>query len=168
MAKAKGSKNLLSWERQPNESAQAYEAFYLYLQMGGERTLRKVEQQLNKSHALIGRWSSMWEWPKRVRDYENDLRRQEFEEKKLAIKKMQDRQIQTAMLLQKKAVKALDSLKYLSAKDIARFLSLGTKLEKETRQESISDFGENGPGQTASLADTIISAYKNRMEGDGE
>ena len=62
----------------------------------------KVEQQLNKSHALIGRWSSTWSWQKRSRDYDNELKRQELEEQRKAVKKMQERQIQTAMLLQKK------------------------------------------------------------------
>ncbi len=32
MAKWSGSEN--SWERQPNESQKAYEALYLYLQLG--------------------------------------------------------------------------------------------------------------------------------------
>ena len=72
---AKWSKSEKSWERQPKETAQAFEAFDLYCKMGAERSLRKVEQQLNKSHALIGRWSSTWSWQKRSRDYDNELKR---------------------------------------------------------------------------------------------
>lgn len=167
MAKAKGSYIEKSWERQPKESKQAYEAFYLYLQMGDARTLRKVAQDLNKSLTLIGGWSSTWSWQKRSRDYDNELRRKEFEAKQKAFDKMQERQIQTAILLQKKAVQALEKLEYLTPQDIARFLSLGTKLEKETRKESIPST-ENGNAQTTSLADTIITAYKRRMDGEEE
>lgn len=127
---AKWSKSEKSWERQPEESAQAYEAFSLYLKMGAERSLRKVEQELNKSHALIGRWSSTWSWQKRSRDYDAELRRIEFAEAQKGIKKMQQRQIQTAMLLQKKAVEALDNLRFdaLTPKDILSFISEGAKL----------------------------------------
>ena len=155
-----------SWERQPDESRQAYEAFYLYLKLGEKRSLRKVEQQLNKSHALIGRWSSAWNWQKRSADYDAELRQMEFVEAQKNIKKMQERHIQTAMLLQKKAVQALDKIdiENLTPQEILRFIAEGAKLERDTRQDSapIPD-SEKGPG---SLADTIIAAYEKRRGGD--
>lgn len=165
---AKWSKSEKSWERQPKESVQAYEAFSLYLKMGAERSLRKVEQELNKSHALIGRWSSTWSWQKRSRDHDAELQRTEFAEEQKNIKKMQQRQIQAAMLLQKKGVEALDKLDVskLSPQEILRFISEGAKLEKETRQDStLTSVSEASENQNTSLADTIISAYKRRMEG---
>lgn len=45
------------WERQPGESAQAYEAFAIYRDMGSNRSLRVVAEQLSKSDTLIKRWS---------------------------------------------------------------------------------------------------------------
>lgn len=154
-----------SWERQPKESAQAYEAFYLYLKMGEKRTVRKVAQELDKSLTLIGRWSSTWSWKQRSADYDADLRRIEFEEQQKAIKKMQERQIQTAMLLQKKAVQALDKLdiESLSPNDILRFIAEGAKLEKATRQESSPATAKEAGN---SLADTIIAAYQKRKDGE--
>jgi len=41
------------WERQPGESAQAYEAFAIYRDMGSNRSLRVVAEQLSKSDTLI-------------------------------------------------------------------------------------------------------------------
>lgn len=165
---AKWSKSEKPWERQPKESVQAFEAFDLYCKMGADRSLRKVAQELNKSFTLIGRWSGTWSWQKRSRDYDNEIKRQELEEQRKAVKKMQERQIQTAMLLQKKGVQALDKLQIedLAPKDILRFISEGTKLERETRLDSTTiAAGEAGDGGTSSsLADTIISAYKRRME----
>lgn len=45
------------WERQKGESAQAYEAFVTYRDMGSERSLQAVSQRLSKSIPLIKRWS---------------------------------------------------------------------------------------------------------------
>ena len=36
------------WERQKGESAQAFEAFSLYLEMGGSRSLRAVSQEFRQ------------------------------------------------------------------------------------------------------------------------
>ncbi len=56
----------LAFEQQVQESAKAFAAFSLYLSMGSERSLSAVEQKLDKSGALIARWSSRWRWMERV------------------------------------------------------------------------------------------------------
>ena len=68
MPKCQDSK---AWERQPNESAKAFEAFKTYLEMGDERSYRKVAQKLNKSDTIIGRWGRDWNWQERIREYDN-------------------------------------------------------------------------------------------------
>ena len=64
------------WERQKGESAQAYEAFSIYLGMGAERSLSAVAKQLSKSLPLIKRWSREKEWQERIRAYDNDVEKQ--------------------------------------------------------------------------------------------
>ena len=167
---AKGSDNLKSWERQPKESLKAYEALYLYLQLGDERSTAKVAQQLGKSKALMDRWSSAWHWVQRSRDYDQELRRKEFADKKAEIKKMQERQMRTAQLLQKKAIEALDTLEpgSIEAKDILRFIMDGSKLEREMMIEALTEptvTAEQQAKTSTSLADNIISAYRKRREG---
>ena len=54
------------FEQQTNESAKAFEAFSLYLNMGAERSLAAVGRKLGKSEGLIERWSSRFSWPERV------------------------------------------------------------------------------------------------------
>lgn len=169
MAKCRAKWSEKSWERQENESEQAFEAFVVYRDMGPGRSITKVEQALNKARPLIGRWSSKWNWRERCRDYDNELQRQELAEKRKAIRQMQQRQIQTAVLLQEKAEQALQQLKIesISPKDILRFITEGAKLEKEIRQDSFSvlEHEENG-GSSGALADVIVAAYRKRMVDD--
>lgn len=169
---AKWSKSEKSWERQPKESAQAYEAFDLYLKMGRDRSCHKVARELSKSDTIIKRWSSTWSWQKRVRDYDAELRRAEFEAEKKAVKEMHERQINLSVLLQKKAFEALKKLDIseLKPQEILRFISEGAKLETANRAETTQQIAaEAGEGQQAtSLADAIIEAYQRRKEaGDG-
>jgi hypothetical protein len=66
------------WERQASESPKAFDAFAAYRDMGRDRSTRRVARSLNKSHTLIGRWSSVHDWPRRAAawDRERDQRRQ--------------------------------------------------------------------------------------------
>ena len=61
---------MLAWERQEGESARAYEAFCLYRDLGPERSLAKVGQELGKSVSLMERWSSEHDWVDRVKALE--------------------------------------------------------------------------------------------------
>jgi len=63
------------WERQENESAKAYEAFREYRDMGSQRSFDKVGQKLVKSRQLLSRWSSQYDWVKRVEAYEDQKRK---------------------------------------------------------------------------------------------
>ena len=123
------------WERQKGESPQAFEAFSLYLKMGEKRGLLRVAKELSKSGTIIKRWSSAWNWQERIRAYENDLRRQEMEADRKDRKAMRERQIKTAMLMQKKAVEALDKIKpeELTPRAILEYIKAGAELERLNR-----------------------------------
>jgi hypothetical protein len=56
----------LAFEQREKESAKAFEAFSVYLNMGAERSLAAVGQKLGKSGSLIERWSTKFEWSSRV------------------------------------------------------------------------------------------------------
>lgn len=59
------------WARRDDESAKAYEAFRTYLELGSKRSIRTTCESLNKSVALLGRWSSKYEWPSRAAAYDS-------------------------------------------------------------------------------------------------
>ena len=50
-------KKVQPWERHTSESAEAFEAFVIYRDLGVDRNLIKVWQKLGKSHTVIERWS---------------------------------------------------------------------------------------------------------------
>lgn len=160
MARCKKSEK--PWERQPKESAKAFEAFEIYCQMGNERSIRKVAQKLLKSDCLLRRWSSQWGWQERARAYDNELKRLELIEAKKGFRDMQKRQMQMGMLMQKKALQALDQMSpdELPSRDIIRLMTEGAKLERETRQlQDVMTQDEDRPQQ---LADIITEAWQKR------
>lgn len=153
------------WERQKDESEKAYEAFSEYRDMGEKRTYQKVAEKLQKSCALIRRWSSQWEWRERVRAYDNELEK-EVRKKAIADRKaMIERHISIAMHLQKKALEALSSLsvKDMSAKDIKEYFKIATDLERLNRTFE-EESNKEKEDTSVSLADAIIAAYQKRKE----
>ena len=144
------------WERKPKESAPAYEAFSAYRDMGPERALRAVAQQLGKSRALIERWSRNWGWQDRVRAYDDSIQRD----------------AQAAAY--KKAVEALDnmSIDLLSPRDIAQLIKEGSKLERDTREVDPAvveaQRKEAEGAATSDLADVIMQAWMKRREENGD
>ena len=63
---ADGYDDIRPWDRQAGESSKAYEAFVTYRDEGFDRTLRSVGETLGKSHAVLSRWSSAWDWVARA------------------------------------------------------------------------------------------------------
>jgi len=54
------------FEQQPKESAKAFAAFSVYLNLGPERSLAAVAHKLSKSEQLLKRWSRRFDWQGRV------------------------------------------------------------------------------------------------------
>lgn len=128
------------WERQKGESAQAYEAFVTYRDMGPDRSLRAVGQKLGKSRQLIERWSSAWNWPERVRAYENYLDEAEHKKNRELRKKKKAQNLGISSNLKAKAIEALLMLpaEALTPKDIALFLDKAISIEKDSLEDDSS------------------------------
>ncbi len=163
-----------AWERQPKESAPAYEAFSIYRDMGAERSLQAVATRLSKSLPLMKRWSRAWSWGERVRQYEDSLQREAqakaYQKAVNSLAEMQTRHIKTAVLMQKIAVQALDALDpaTLTPQDIARLIKEGSKLESDVRNidPAIETQKRNiETGAASGLADAIQDAWARRKGG---
>jgi hypothetical protein len=65
------------WHQQPGESDDAYNAFCLYLNMGSERSLKKLIKIVDKwpsSVEQVASWSDAFTWAKRVELCERYIR----------------------------------------------------------------------------------------------
>jgi len=56
----------LAFERQPKESAKAFDAFSVYLGLGVDRTLARTAARVGKSKRMMEKWSLRWNWQGRL------------------------------------------------------------------------------------------------------
>lgn len=156
------------WERQPEESTRAFEAFQMYRDMGVSRNLKAVASKLDKSVALIGRWSTEKSWVKRCEAWDNEqdrvMRLQQIDD----IKKMRITHATIASSMMIKAAKALQSLpvEEIKAVDISRMVEVASKLERISR----GDVGEVVEERDGGKADDRIQFYipSNGRDSDEE
>ena len=138
MAKNKEMVNL--WERQEGETSKQYEAFCIYRDMGIDRSIRRVAEELSKSNTLIGRWSRENDWVKRVEAYDIEQERIARIQQQKDIAKMRKNHASIASTMLITAAKALKSMKAEDIKpsDISRMVEVASKLERISR----GDVGE--------------------------
>ncbi len=126
------------WERQPGESAKAYNAFRLYRDAMEKRTLAKVAQTLGCSSTNVERWARRWAWTQRT--YEYDLVQEEEWRQQAARDRiaMRRRQIALGQALQSVAAYGLrewqDKIEQklplaMRPDEIATLMKLGNELE---------------------------------------
>ena len=61
------------YEQQPRESAKAFAAFKMYLELGPERSLANAGAKLGKSKRMMEKWSRKFDWPARVQAHAAQL-----------------------------------------------------------------------------------------------
>lgn len=137
--KKKSSQDALPkpWERQEQESAQAFQAFTMYRDMGAERSLAKVAQKVGKSKALMERWSRRWQWVIRADAWDDEVDRQSRKELQKGITEMRKNHVGIAKAMLVKALQALQKMPSdeLAPKDISTMVDVAAKLERISRGE---------------------------------
>ena len=164
MPKSRGT--VKPWERQLNESAQAFEAFYLYLSMGTDRSYRLVAEQLKKSHTIIGRWGREWNWQRRIREYDNHL---VAEDVKRAKKEVQDRYSRFGRVSDQLTMTALEviravNLKDLSPQDALAFLRVAATLADKNKGVFLPTEADEAEGNE--LLSGLLSALLSEEDDD--
>jgi hypothetical protein len=126
-------------DRLTGESTAAFGAFCRYRDMGAERSLVKVGQQLGKSRALMERWSAAWNWVGRVWDFdvaEAERTREQLSRDRLAMRR---RQVRLGIAMQSVASYGLRELQQkvergerldLTVDEIVNLMRVGAELER--------------------------------------
>lgn len=122
------------WERQKGESARAFEAFLVYLQMGPDRSIQAVSHKLAKSIPLIKRWSSENNWVERCRAWDNYLQQEAKKAAVAEVRRMNQRHAKMASAIQATAMQALQEMgtSMVDPKNFAAIVKLATDLERQS------------------------------------
>jgi hypothetical protein len=136
------------YERIEGETKKAFEAFTMYRDLGITRSLREVAQKLNKSLALIGRWSSKYNWVERSQTYDDEMDKKAILENEKKRREMVKRHANASSMFQAKVIERLNTLKpeELSPNDLIKWFTEAVKIERISRGEStdISEVTHSG------------------------
>jgi hypothetical protein len=140
--KTESNEALKPWERQPNESPQAYEAAFAYFEMGADRSVRAVGRRLRKSGSVISKWSARWHWVERAAAYDRSLtavavdaaaaeraREAAKWERRRAKTREQDWKLAKALRAKAKAILASEDAKF-TLRDAVAMADTGSKLAR--------------------------------------
>ena len=138
--------SLNQWDRLPQETAVAYEAFLSYCDQGGSRSLPDVSVLLNRRLATIKRWSTRWNWQERCRAFDIDQLERDSQDEHRERQAMRRRQIKVGQLLQTVADIGIEQLQQraekkgslgLSPNEIIGMIRVGAELERNSRGEDL-------------------------------
>ena len=152
------------WERQPDESARAFEAFAVYRDMGPERGIRAVAQKCGKNASLIARWSSDWGWVERVRAWDNNLTESVLKKARKDIEEMQRRHVDMGRYMQGRAMNALNKILdgSMMVRDVTALAKLGIDVERLARGEAT----ERTEGKSEVTGAIAVSPLNNLTESE--
>ncbi len=123
------------WDILPDESTRAFAAFGIFRDQGPTRTIKSAAQALEVSTASLKEWVGRHAWLDRARAYdlENDrARRTALESESL---QMRQRHANLSVFMQKKVAEGMAQVdpSSMTAKDLAYWLDLSSKLERISR-----------------------------------
>lgn len=170
-----------AFEQQPRESAKAFAAFSLYLNLGPQRSTAEVAKKLAKSEQLIRRWSAKFAWTDRVaahgahvaiieREAVEAVARSkaaEWEKRETQLRETEWAMHERAIAAAKRGLDAyMDKDKvYANLADIARMLEIASKLGR------LATGLDKSNGETADEPQTLrveVSVALEKIYGQAE
>lgn len=144
---AKKQLNPEPWERQPNETPRAYEAFTVYRDLGRGRSIAKAARKEGKAKVTWEKWSRANNWVERVAAWDAEQDRISRQAQLDDIKKMRKRHADLASAMLIKAARALQRIPEdeIKAADISRMVDTASKLERISRGD-VGDVVEERDG----------------------
>ena len=133
-----------SWDRMDRETSRAFATFLVYRDLGGDRTIQKAADSVQKSGAVLRRWAVRFNWRNRALafDEHNDMILQR-ERVKMRVR-FQERALKIANKLEDKVERAVDELQLMekvegkdavkvtaSPGELARLLELSLEIQQK-------------------------------------
>ena len=155
-----------SWERQSGESVQAFEAFAVYRDLGPARSVTKVARELDKSRALVGRWSRQFAWVMRATAFDREQDRLFLAEQAQARRDLARRHAKLAQAVQSKAVARLQVLdpRELSPSELLRYVQVAAEIERRAVGEAPAVGVVEDRDQGADVASLSDEERRTRMD----
>ncbi|WP_431991962.1 hypothetical protein [Streptomyces albogriseolus] len=157
-----------AWERQPSESAAAWEAFACYRDLGLSRSIGKVAERLAKSRTLIERWSTTHRWVLRAEAWDREQDRLWRAEQQQATREVARRHARLASAAQSKIVAQLQQLdpSRLSPSDVIRWLEVTIRIERQAYGMDLADAAASTSKgtETADVSGLTDEERRARME----
>ncbi|WP_454728538.1 hypothetical protein [Cellulosimicrobium protaetiae] len=119
------------WDRQPEETPRAFDAFRAYALLGPSRSLAKVGQEWGGKRTQLERWSSRWAWVARARAWDDEQARVEDRAWRERARTHARRHADAAASVLARLVDALDRVDWSGSSplDLVRALDLASKVE---------------------------------------
>lgn len=137
-----------AWERQPEETGPAWEAFQAYRDLGPGRTIPLTRQALSsddeiraasssriKENGKLQKWAHKYNWEVRALAYDKMIDQKRVEEHIEAAKEMTRRHIKLSQMIQERGQKRLEKMKdaeiaKLKPVDAAKLIGQGVDMER--------------------------------------
>ena len=126
------------WEKQNFDTPRSYNHFCIYRDMGIQRTLQKVREQLGKPPKYIRSLeyaSVKYRWVERANAYDDYIEEEARKENEAEIKEMKKRHILQARLMQNKVIERMQNLnpQEMTSQDCVRMYDVAVKVERLSR-----------------------------------
>ncbi|GAA0695311.1 hypothetical protein GCM10010193_57570 [Kitasatospora atroaurantiaca] len=154
------------WERQEGESAQAFEAFAKYRDMGPARSTAKVARELGKSGSLMDRWSRSYAWVLRATSWDREQDRVFLAEQRQARRDLARRHARLAQAFLSKAVARLQTLSpsELSPSDLLRYFQVAADIERRAVGEEPAWLPDDPDTEALDVAELTDEERRARMD----
>jgi hypothetical protein len=132
------------YDRQPQETDPAWEAFVLYRDLGTDRTLAQVAKDLGKSTTLIEGWSARHNWVERCGLWDARVDQERRSGMLEEIRETGRRHISIARIFQQKVLERLQELTVdeLSPTQLAQWFEVAVRVERQALGQPGDIIGE--------------------------
>lgn len=125
------------WAPQPGETALGFQYFCVYRDLGARRSVAAAARAVGRDASILRQLSAKFSWPDRALAYDAWLDRKAVEELARGRTKMRAEHAGIAELAREKILARLKTLdpEELGARDLATWLDLSVKIERQARGE---------------------------------